>query len=181
MKPMLRLIPLLPLFLLTACPPGSPPPVVITYHQVGACNGYQNQYGLVAAGTNQAYVVFGIESINNSQGTTAFAFDPTKLYVSSVKQDFVDPNLQFSHDILGPFAAVPTTVAAGQNLGFQVSAYGAVVVQTANPNGAAEANNTSYFLNYQTPPGSPPVTLVKSDSSQTSWPDTEDCHTLSLH
>ena len=58
--------------LLTAatCPP-SPPPVTITYEQVGACNGYMQTTGpggagpqiTVSAGTNGAFVAFRIISL----------------------------------------------------------------------------------------------------------------------
>jgi hypothetical protein len=167
------------LIAVAGCGPSSPA-VTITYHQVGACNGYQGPNGLVSVGTNQAYVIFGIERIDNTQRTSSFAFDPTRLFFNGTIRDFFDPSLAIYHDILGPFAAVSTTVSAGQNYGFNPSAYGALVAQTANPNGAVEANNTAYFLNYNTQSSDPPITLVKSDSNRTTWPNTEDCHTITL-
>jgi hypothetical protein len=157
------------------------PPVTITYHQVGACNGYAGPFGLVTAGKNFAYVLFGIESIDNSLGSGSFAFNPANLYYQQATEDLFDPSLALYKDILGPFAAIPTAVPAGDDLKFSVSAEGALIVSTTNPNGAVEANATSYFLLYNRQPGDPPVKLVKSDASQKSWPLTEDCHAILLH
>lgn len=39
---------------------------------------------------------------------------------------------------------------------------------------------TSYLRNDNTGPSDPPVVLVKSNQSQTSFPDTEDCSTIVL-
>jgi hypothetical protein len=146
-----------------------------------ACNGYANGSGIVSAGPNAAFVIFGVESIDNSGGSAPFAFDPTKLYVQQGVQNFVDPTLSLYADILGPFAAVPTTVAKGFDMKFSVSAQGALVVQTANADGSTEANQTSYFLKYNAAATDPTVTLTKSDASQTSWPNTQDCTTILLH
>lgn len=63
--------------------------VTIHYHQVGACNGYHNNFGGVNAGPNAAFVIFGIEGINNPQGSTAYNFDPSKLYVQQAKKEFL--------------------------------------------------------------------------------------------
>ena len=157
------------------------PRVTIRYHQVGACNGYAGPFGLVGAGPNAAFVIFGVESIDNSQSRTAFAFDPAQLYIQQAQQEFIDPSLHLARDILGPFAATPVTVNPGQNLKFSISAYGATTVTTTNPNGAVEANQTAYFLRYNTSPSSPRIVLEKTDSTRTSWPLTEDCKTIALH
>jgi hypothetical protein len=156
-------------------------PATITYHQTGACNGFATSSGITSTGPNAAYVIFGIEKLDNSGGTAPFNFDPTKLYVQQAIQNFVDPGLQIYPNILGPFAAVATTVPTGQVISYSVSAQNALVVQTTNSNGATEANQTSYFLKYNASASDPTVQLTKSDASQTSWPDTEDCSTISLH
>ncbi len=172
-----------------SCTPIEPPAVTISYHQTGACNGFTNSFGsLTEAGSNFAYVIFGIESIDNSLATNPFAFDPSQLFVhqkatttTPAHQDFVDPSMQLYKDILGPFAAVPTTVKGGDDTKFGPSAQAALVVSTTNSNGSVEANQTPYFLFYERKPGDPPVNMVKSDAKQTSWPNTEDCKTISLH
>jgi hypothetical protein len=158
--------------------------VTISYHQTGACNGGQGQSGNPStsyfAGPNQAFVVFGIERIDNSAGAVAFNFDPTKMFVNSTTRDFVDPSLMIYKWVLGPFASVPQTVAAGANIGFAVSGQNALVVQTTNPDGSAEANMTSYSLLYNTSASDPGVLMNKTNASRTSWPNTEDCSTISL-
>lgn len=169
---------------LTGCPNPNGT-VTISYHQTGACNGGQGQSGnpstFYNAGPNQAFVVFGIERIDNSAGAIGFNFDPTKMFVNGTPRDFVDPTLMIYKWVLGPFASVPQSVAAGANIGFAVSGQNALVVQTANPNGSAEANMTNYFLSYNSGPGDPGVIMSKTDASQTTWPNTENCATISLH
>jgi hypothetical protein len=155
-------------------------PVTITYHQTGACNGYVNSSGGHFAGPNQANVIFGIERIDNSGGSASFAFDPTKLYVQQAAQDFIDPGLSLYPDIFGPFASVPATLTAGQDLKFGVVGQGALTVSTTNTDGATEANQTAYFLHYNRAPTDPQITLVKSDAARTSWPLTKDCLTITL-
>jgi hypothetical protein len=154
--------------------------VTITYHQTGACNGYVNSTGGHSAGVNQAFVLFGIEKIDNSSGSAAFAFDPAKLYVQQGIRDFIDSNLSLYPDILGPFAAIPTNIAKGAVLSFSPVAQGALTVETAAANGSQEANQTAWFLRYNGAPTDPTVLLAKSDFARTSWPNTEDCTTITL-
>ncbi len=154
--------------------------VTINYHQVGACNGYAGPNGAVSAGPNAAYVIFAIESIDNTQTKTNFNYNPASMCITQQNR-CIDPNLQLVHDVLGPFATVPVTVNAGQQMGFSPNGFGALVVQTVNANGAVEANQTNYFLNqYQNQPANTSVLLVKSNSSQTSWPLTEDSKQIQL-
>jgi Pro-kumamolisin, activation domain len=160
----------------TAAPPTPP---TITYHQTGACNAYVNSFGGVSAGPNAAFVMFGIEQIDNSASAKPFAFDPTKLYVQQAKQEFVDPSLSIYADIFGPFAAIPTSVAAGFDMKFSPSAQAALTVQTVNVDGATEANNTSYLLRYNSSATDPPVLFTKSDAPP--WPLTQDCTAIMLH
>jgi hypothetical protein len=156
-------------------------PAVITYHQTGACNGYADGSGTVhSVGPNAAYVFFGIESIDNSGVATTFNFDPTKLYVQQAKQEFFDPFLSVYADLFGPFAIAPQSFVPGGFISFSAVPQGALVVTTTNSNGSIEANQTPYFLRYDRQPTDPPINLVKSDASRTSWPNTEDCTTIPL-
>jgi hypothetical protein len=136
---------------------------------------------VVNVGPNQAYVIFGIERIDNSLGTTSFAFDPGNLFVQQASQHFFDSSLQLYPEVLGPFAAVPTTLTPGQNLKFSVVAQGATAVLTTNLDGAIEANQTAYFLQYNRQPTDPPISFVKSDAAQTVWPLTQNCKAITLH
>ena len=160
-----------------ALAPTSSGTATITYHQTGACNGYATSSGITSAGDQQAFVAFGIERLDNTAGTAAFAFDPTKLYVQQAVDNFIDPGE--SSAIAGPFGAVVTNIPAGQVLSYSVSAQAVTIVQTTNPNGAQEASQTPYSLKYKAAPTDPTVLLTKSDATQTSWPYTPDCATLS--
>lgn len=156
-------------------------PVKITYHQTGACNGFvPSGGGIVSAGPNAAYVIFGIERIDNALGASAFNFDPDRLYVQQAVAQKLDSNMQVYPQVLGPFAVVPSTIPVGTNRVFATAAQGATVVTTTNANGAVEANQTAYFLQYDRQPTDPQITLVKSDASRTSWPLTLDCKTIVL-
>jgi hypothetical protein len=183
MKKLYYLLTVGALFVLMApvqdCPNGF---VNITYHQVGACNGGPSSDGEYNAGPNQAYVVFAIESIDNSQNQNAFAYDPSNIYWIDNSKDAFDSSLEIYTYVLGPFATVPTTVNAGSSLNFSPYGFGALIVQTVAMDGASEANNTSYFLGYQgSGSGTNPIVLLtKSDSSQTSWPDTPNCSDIIL-
>ena len=156
-------------------------PVTITYHQVGACNGYAGGGGAINVGPNQAYVIFGVERIDNSLSSSSFNFDPANLFVQQAAPRFFDPSLALYPDVLGPFAAVPMFLPIGQDRMFAVSAQGAVVVTTTTTDGAVEANQTKYFLSYNRQPTDPPIALIKSDAARTSWPLTQDCKTIVLN
>lgn len=146
----------------------------ITYHQVGACNGGRTQFGEYNAGPNQAYVIFAIENIDNTQNTNAFPYDPKNIFWTQNPKSAFDSNLEIYRYKLGPFATVPVTVNAGRSIGFNPNGYGALVVQTTAADGASEANNTSYFLGYQN------VLMNKSNSNRTSWPYTPNCADIVL-
>jgi len=156
-------------------------PVTITYHQTGACQTYVDGMGNGhSTGPHAAYVFFGIERIDNSGGTTTFNFDPTKLYVQQAAQDFFDPFLSVYKDLFGPVAVQAQSFSPSANISFSPVAQGALVVTTTATDGATEANNTPYFLRYNRAASDPPINLVKSDASKTTWPYTPDCTTITL-
>jgi hypothetical protein len=168
----------LPLLALAAC---GGTDATITYHQVGACNGgvYTDQSGNVdaySAGPQQAYVIFAIENIDNSQVTSSWTAQPTNFFVNSGIKDSFDPTLTLYAQKLGPFAMVSTTIPAGANYGFSPYAYGAVVVQTSAADGASEADTTKYNLLY-TPTG-PGVILSQNPPASQAY--TPDCATVTL-
>jgi hypothetical protein len=162
--------------LLSAC--GSS--TVINYHQVGACNGMQVTTGgapttTVSAGGNAAFVIFQVESVDNSKMNTAFSFDPTQLYIKDTPNRFLNPNSQLAN-VLANFNLVPTMVPAGKSL--TLDGYGVTVVSTTTSDGAVEADKTSYFLTESEPSSS--VVMNKTNSSQTSWPYTPNCAGITL-
>jgi hypothetical protein len=147
--------------------------VTINYEQIGACNGFNSASGLTSAGPKAAFVVFRVSSIEN-KGSAArdFTFDPNLLFINgSSPRAYASTRLNLAQ--INPFAAKSRFVAKGttETLNGAVIA----VASTAAVDGASEANNTSYFLAYETPSGGQGVVLVKKDPSRTSWPSTPDC------
>lgn len=159
------------------CGPSSanPDQTVINYRQVGACNGWQEGEVTHSAGPNAAYVIFKVSTINNERSTKDFPFDPERLFVFSGLAPHVDTSLSLP---LGVFELIPATIPRNRLVG--LNGYAGAVVETANPNGAVEANQTSYFLAYEAAPGDPAVTVVKENREQTSWPITENCTAIQL-
>ena len=155
--------------------PGTPSNNIVTinYEQVGACNGFNSASGFTSAGPKAAYVIFRVSSIEN-KGSAAvdFTFDPNRLFINgSSPRAFASTHLNLAQ--INPFAATSRFVAKGttETLNGAVIA----VASTAANDGASEANNTSYFLVYDTPSGGQGVALAKKDPSRTSWPSTPDC------
>jgi hypothetical protein len=181
MQKLISFIALMALMSLMApsCPNGM---VQITYHQVGACNGGATNDGEYNAGPNQAYVVFAIESIDNTQSPKAFNYDPSNILWVQNQNDAFDSNLEIYRYLLGPFATVPTTVNAKTSINFNPNGFGALVLQTTASDGASEANNTSYFLAYKGSgnPGNPVILMTKSNANQNSWPNTPNCADIIL-
>jgi hypothetical protein len=164
--------------LLSACGGAS---TVINYHQVGACNGMEVTTGgapktSVFAGSKAAFVIFQVESVDNSKMSTAFSFDPAQLYIRDTPDRFLNPNSQVA-SVLANFALVATTVPAGKSL--TLAGYMATTVSTTTSDGAVEANKTSYFLNESGQSSS--VVMNKTNSSQTTWPYTPGCLDITLH
>lgn len=145
---------------------------VVNFTQVGACNGWNDGTTLHSAGPNAAYVVFKVHNIDNSQGKVDFAFDPSKMYVNTTSHPHMDSSLSLAH-FIGVFQLIPTSIPKGQVVG--LDGFSVTIVQTANSNGSVEANQTSYFLGYDTSSTDPGIILTKLNSSQTSWPNTENC------
>ncbi len=155
------------------------PAAVITYHQVGACNGI----GTAGAGNTQAYVVFAIDRIDNTASGINFAFDPTKLYVAAGGQDKVNPQLPAAQQTFAPMnsqIAAATIPAGAPPRLFGNSAFGMVQVGTNASDGASEADRTSYFLNYNTGSSDPPVVFQKLNLGRALWPYTNNCNAINL-
>jgi hypothetical protein len=149
----------------------------ITYHQVGSCNGWNDGTTLWSAGPNAAYVVFKVHTIDNTQGTVDFNFDPAKMTVfnGGSPRPHIDPGLSLAK-FMGVFALVPTTVSKGTLLG--LDGFAVAIVQTTNPNGAVEANQTTYSLSYDTGAADPGI-LYATDQTWVPLPKpTEDCTTI---
>jgi hypothetical protein len=164
---------LLPLLLLATACPRNQSLVSVNYSQLGACNGYQDGDTVVSAGPNAAFVVFRVSNVDATQSTQDFSFNPTLLYVNP-PPTYVDDNLSLAKR-LGIIP--PTVVPHGQVVG--INGFAVTTVSTVNPNGAVEANQTSYFFDYKTGASDPSVLLTKQNPKQTTWPLTENCLAIS--
>jgi hypothetical protein len=166
---------------LSGVPASGTPLAIIKYHQVGACNGYVNSSGGVNAGPNAAFVVFAIESIDNSASLKNFAFDPGNLFVHQAVDNFMDFGLQMNTDILAPNVVGTTTVPKGTVFTETPLKFGPLVVQTVLADGSTEANQTAYFLRYKAAASDPTIFMQKTNALRTSWPNTQDCKIIVLN
>jgi hypothetical protein len=178
---------------LSACGTGSPGSTTISYRQVGACVGYDAAGGRVSARQNEAFVIFKIEAVDDTQAGIDFTFVPSRLYVdqSTEKQkaEWIgnlihrtvsnDPRFSQSMGVSGVAAAL---VPPGKKI--EPNAYAVVAVATSTPNGAEEANRTSYDLLYEAQiiggERDPAIHLTKTNAAQTTWPQTDDCKAIKL-
>lgn len=165
--------------LLPGCPPGGGPGPLATikYHQVGACNGYQQGSNAVSVGPNAAYVVFKIEAVDNTQPAIDFHFTPSRLFVNQSTRHFVDTSLMFAQD-LGVLGTAPVTVPHGTKM--PLNGFSIVVVSTSSANGSAEAKQTAYSLLYDTQSSDPGILMDKTNATQTTWPQTDNCRAMTL-
>lgn len=162
--------------LLAGCTPQ--PDAIIHWHKVGACNGGQGQTGDPStsyfSGPNAAYVVFAIESVDNTQVGQAWTLNATNFHVGSAK---FDPGLMIYHWVLGPFA-LQTFPIPKSSIGFSTNAYGALVVATSASDGAIEADTANFSLLYTPASGDPGVIMEQTGGNTT--PYTPDCATVQL-
>jgi hypothetical protein len=148
-------------------------PPQITYEQVGACT----------ATKSGAWVYFKIHGIDNSANSTDLDFNPRRMVVPDGIGDGYDSPLNgfTTGSLCGygnpyPPEAQSRKVPAGTR--FDTATCGRVLINTSDQDGAREANQTSYFLNYKPPEGTTGVLLTKLNSSRTSWPYTPRCEDI---
>lgn len=165
------------LFLAGCATPLAGPSAIIRYQQIGACNGF----GPNNAGANAAFLLFQIDAIDNSQSGAAFNFDPTKLFVAGPTREYLSTSTPVATAVLGSRKIAAQTIANGNVATFPPASYGFVTVATSNPNGAAEASRTSYFLNYDAGPNDPSVLLLKLTGKRSVWPGATDCSSIPLN
>lgn len=170
------LFPLLPLAL---CGCNPQPDAIIHWHKVGACNGGISQTGdpteSYNAGPNQAYVIFAIESIDNTAVNQKWLIDATKFHVGSANFDL---HLMLYSAKLGPFALETFPIPAKTSISFQTNGYGALVVPTSTSDGAKEASTTNYSLLYTPNSGDPGVIMEQGTTASTAY--TPNCADVQL-
>jgi hypothetical protein len=146
-------------------------PSNITYEQVGACNANQ-----LNAQDHLAFVFFRIHDIDNSQTNASYSFHPKNLWINTGDlysgYDYVATGQQASLFGLSPMLAA---VNVGSGAKVPVNKYVVFLVQTVDADGPNEANKTSYFFLYNSPPNEVGKLLTKSNSQQVSWPNTHRC------
>lgn len=151
------------------------PDAIIHWHKVGACNGGTNSNGIYSAGPNAAYVVYAIESVDNTQVNQSWTLTAINFHSGSAN---FDPNLMIYSNVLGPFALQTFPITANQSVGFSTNAYGALVVSTTAADGASEADTGNYPLLYTPVSGAPGVIMEQTGGNNT--PYTPDCSSISL-
>ena len=74
--------------LLQGCSGGFDPPASIDYRQIGFCNTYATPKGTQTARPNEVYIIYKIDTVDNTKRNTDFMFLPTRLWVerATVKQ-----------------------------------------------------------------------------------------------
>jgi hypothetical protein len=167
---------LLPLLALTGCPNPAPPDVVINVHETGTCDYVNTPTGFTAASPG-AYVAFGITSIVTPSGVP-FNFDPSKIFINSTPHETtLGQGDAFVQYVLGPFAAVPTAIPAGDTHNFNPSAQVGIITEDGD---ATVAKGIDYQLLYDTSGGGPGVLIVKTNAGQTPYPSVDPCNNMSL-
>ena len=166
----------------------------ISYRPVGMCKGYETATGLIAAGANKGFVVFKIESVDNTKYDSRFTFAPERLFVNqsppvlaagSANRRFVHSDPRFAQTM--GFASIPeTTLAAGEKRDINSVVF--IPLAISNPNGGAEANQFSFELAYDTGAGerddqqnvNEGIVLTMTNPPDAKWSVVENCKDLSL-
>jgi hypothetical protein len=145
------------------CKPGPTPLALIHYSQLGACTRAQTGNGVINVPPNHAVVIFRVTQIDNTSPSVSWSFDSTRLTVNGAD----------NQQNLGGTGSVPIAAHQKVNLNTHVG----IMVETTNADGT-DASTVNYFLLY--PPGTsaPGTVAVKANSSQVSYPFTQDCSAI---
>jgi hypothetical protein len=132
----------------------------ISYRQVGICKGYDTAVGPVTTRSEEAFAIFKIEAVDNTQSRERFDFDPTHLYVDQstpeqmTKKAVCDRNRRFVYSDprfaqnIGVSRAVESTIPEGTKR--EINGFVVVPLGINNPSGGPEANQYSFDLAYDT-------------------------------
>ena len=147
----------------------------ITYAEIGECTLVTPTSTTIATpGGPGVYVVFRLENVDNSGGTTPFSFSLGNLYTEGTQSS---ATATASYD-----ATTQLNVALAQNGLLQqpppqpIKAGGGAgglnnlitfIAPTTAPDGLSEASSTVYQLYYHRQPGDPGVVLVRTQDGST--------------
>jgi hypothetical protein len=148
---------------------------IIQVSQLGACNFWKVGSAQRTAGPNAAFVVFSFDNIDNGRNSEPFVFEPSSAFVETNGRPHFEPNGYLARLLIHAEPAASSSVPAHGSVGFgRATAF--ALVQTANANGAAEANNTTYKLGYDA--GATGTIVEYSYAGAHSWPYTNDCSSI---
>ena len=140
----------------------------IEYTQIGACD----------AGVHRAFVFFRIDKLSNGATGRAFEFYPGALTL----EDGMIEKSPWPHfergatEMMVGWQAIATRLTVPPRSQKLPNSYLVFRRQTNDPDGSKQANQTAYFLSYDTRAGrDPPIFVTKRNASQTSWSDTSEC------
>ena len=168
-------------------------PTTISYSEVGICNSYATLAGNQEKTLpNEGFVVFKIETVDNSKQSNEFHMDPERLYVDQTKPEMIGKNISFqTHRFINPdprFAQAMgikglarASFPANQNV--DVNSYVLVPLRLNNPTGGSEANRYSFDLIYDTTTTEQQVptndvVATKSNPADTKYSVIEECKEL---
>ncbi len=180
----------------SGCSLDPPSTATIAYSQVGACNGYPSGSGATAPRPNKAFVVFEIQSVDNTRSRVDLELVPVRLYVDqSTEKAMFEETVTFDRRYasgdarftrgLGLTELTQQVIPAGRKV--DIGAFAVVEVATATANGAEEAHHTAYSLAYDADVGEveffaapPKILLTETNAAERAWPQVEDCRALEL-
>jgi hypothetical protein len=168
-------------------------PTMISYSQLGVCKSYAAQTGNEEkAKPNEGFVIFKIESIDNSKQSDAFNMDPERFMVDQTTAEFqqkdisrrsrrfinVDPRFAQAMGVKGlERAAFPA------NQKTDVNSFVIVPLPLDVGLGGPNAKQYSFDLVYDTTTtevqvGTKEVVTIKTNADVTSFPVVENCKEL---
>lgn len=168
-------------------------PTMISYSQIGICKSYTPLNGNeLKTKPNEGFVIFKIESVDNSKQSDVFNLDPERFYVDQTPADMMQKNLSFHTrrfmdadprfaKAMGVQGLARTAFPAKQTT--EVNSFVIVPVRTDSALGGAEANQYSYDLTYDTTTteaqwGTLEVVSTKTNPASTKYSMTENCKEL---
>ncbi len=143
--------------MLSGCGKSSGQPTIISYRQVGICKGFDAASGPVVSKADEGYAFFKIETVDNTQSGTAFAFDPKLVFIDqSTPQQHAKQLWEWDRRYASVDSRIPqslsvslapeTTVPAGGK--FDVNSFVVIPLGVNNPSGGPAENSLAFGLEY---------------------------------
>jgi len=170
-------------------------PTTITYRQIGICQSYETS-AVQHPKAGEGFGVFKIVSVDNSNNSSAFYFDPVRFYVNQSKpedkgniykrdQRFMIPDAR-----IGPALGVKYVDKITVPKGEKVEDVGFILIPLAlnNPTQGPEADKVNFDVTFDTGSGerggfesvAEGIKIVKTNPPDTKYTVIEDCKELPL-